>query len=218
MVGVMAACEGEADLRRRDVPEYLPLMTGTYQIYDVQEKHYYTSAIVEELHYQVKAEVTDSFPSGNNTYTYVIHRSTRTADEPWQSLDTWSMRRTGDDFIVSEQNTPYVKIKLPYYPANRWDGNSYNTLGADEYHYGAIGLPQSLNGISFENTLEVQQELNEDAIVFRDERKEIYAAGVGLIYKEVTQLHYCTDDACLGQQKIDEGIQMKMTISEYGKI
>lgn len=215
---VLLACEGEGAFHQRETPEYLPLTRGVYQIYDVQARNYYGSAPVQDLQYQLKAEVTDSFPSGD-TYTYVIHRSTRTGEqESWQPLDTWSVRSAGREFVVSEGNTPYLKLELPYTADHRWDGNAYNTLGVDEYRYSAIGLPQDVNGISFENTVEVQQEFNDDPIVYRDERKEIYAAGVGLVYKEVIQLHYCTEDACLGQQKINEGTEMKMVIRQYGKM
>lgn len=218
MFVLFAACDGDNRLRRSDVPDYFPLMTGAYQIYDVREKRYYASASVEDLHYQLRAEVIDSFPSPDNTYTYVIHRSTRTGEGPWQSIGTWSVRTGGNEFVVSEGTTPYVRLRIPYYSVNRWDGNAYNTLGADEYAYAAIGSPYTANGITFENTVQVQQEFNQDPIVYWDERKEIYAAGVGLIYKGVTQLHYCTDDACLGQQKIDEGTEMEMVITEYGKM
>lgn len=219
MMILVAACEGEDDaLRQQDEPRYLPLVTGAYQLYDVHEKRYYASAQVEEVQYRLKAEVIDSFPSGIDAYTYVVHRSIRTGDEPWQALDTWSVRSAENEFVVSEGATPFVKLKLPYKSDNRWNGNTYNTLGVDEYGYGPIGLPKELNGMRFENTLEVLQEFNQDPIVFRDERKEIYATDVGLIYKEVIQLHYCTDDACLGLQKIDEGTEMKMVITGYGKL
>jgi hypothetical protein len=128
------------------------------------------------------------------------------------------VRKDGNEFVVTEGNVPFVKLKLPYSAMHRWDGNTYNSLGIDEYGYEKIAVSEVVNGISFENTVQVEQELNDDAIVFRDERKEIYAAGVGLVYKEIIQLHYCTDDACLGQQKVDEGKEMKMVIRAYGKI
>ena len=74
-----------------------------------------------------------------------------------------------------------------------------------------------LNGMTFDNTITVEQEDNEDAIVFRDERKEVYALHLGLVYKELIQLNYCTDDVCLGQQRIDQGIEIRMVIKDYGK-
>lgn len=219
IVLLLIGCEHERELTVKDIPEYLPLKIGNYQVYDVREKKYSSGGTVEELTYELIAQVTDSFPADDNLYTYVVHRSKRlTPADSWQPVDTWSVRRDGGEFVVTEGNTPYVKINLPYYLEKRWNGNAYNTLGEDEYQYSMIHVPRELNGMTFDKTLEVQQEQNDDRIVFRDERKEVYAAGVGLIYKEVIQHHYCTDDPCLGQEKIEHGTEITMLIKDYGKM
>ena len=216
---VLAACEGSEIPPVRDISEYFPLRKGLYQVYEVHEKKHYSATAVEESTYQLKAEVTDSFPSSNGLFTYVIHRSTRLSPtDPWQPLDSWSVRRDHSEVIVTEGSTPYVKMKLPYLTENTWDGNAYNTLGADDYTYDEVDAPRDVDGISFMKTVLVEQEHNDDPIVFRDERQEIYAADAGLVYKKLIQLRYCTDDACLGQQKIDEGTEMTMVIREYGKM
>jgi len=217
MCGMLAACEGDPVSDVRPAPEYFPLVCGAYQIYDVKVINHSASPAPEELHYELLTQVTDSFPSGDNQYTYIIHRSTRHEGAAWESLDTWSARKEGSAVIVNESNIPYMKLKLPYSFGNRWDGNVLNTLGEDVYAYRKIGGSGVVNGISFENTVEVEQEDNQDPIVFRDARTEVYAAGAGLVYKEVIQLFYCTDESCLGQQKVDHGIEMKMVILEYGK-
>ena len=214
---LLAACEASDVSRIPDASHYFPLAKGVYQIYDVQSREYFSTGM-EELTYEMKAEVTDSFPSGN-TYTYIIHRSTRSSsDEPWAPLDTWSVRRHHPEIIVTEGNTPFVKMKSPYVADMAWDGNAYNNLGKDEYLLHEVDIPRELNGMSFGKTLSVEQEWNDDPIVYRDERQEIYARGVGLIYKRTVQLHYCTHDACLGQQKVEEGTEMTMVIKEYGKL
>lgn len=216
---LLAACQGSEISPIAKTSDYFPLQKGLYQVYEVYEKRYYPASIVEESTYELKTEVTDSFPSANGIYTYVIHRSTRSSlNEPWQPLDTWSVRRAESEVIVTEGNTPYVKIRLPYLTANTWDGNAYNNLGADEYMFNEVDVARDFDGISFNRTVLVEQEYNDDPIVFRDEREEIYAADAGLVYKKLIQLRYCTDDACLGQQKIEEGTEMTMVIREYGSM
>jgi hypothetical protein len=74
-----------------------------------------------------------------------------------------------------------------------------------------------VNGMTFEKILTVEQERNEDLMVCKDERHGVYALGVGLVYKEITELNYCTDENCRGQQKIDNGREMKLVIKKYGK-
>lgn len=213
---LLAGCHSDDGVVRDTGAGYFPLKKGLYQIYSVQETRY-SGAQEENLNYELLTAVVDSFPSVDGQYTYVIHRSRRTAEtDAWTLAETWSARKAHSEVIVSEGSTPFVKIKFPVSENTRWNGNAFNTLGVDEYAIHAIGAPREFNGMIFDQTIEVDQEHNEDFIVFRDERTEVYALGVGLVYKETLQLNYCTEDACLGQQKITEGITMKMAIKEYG--
>lgn len=210
-------CEAEKPRPLASGTEYFPLSKGQYQIYSVQEVHYLSGSEPLTLNYELMSVVADSFPSPDGQYIYVIHRSTReNASTAWQALDTWSVRKEDSRVTVSEGNTPFVKMIFPVREGTRWNGNTFNTLGDDEYELKSAGQPLEVNGMTFEKTATVEQERNEDLIVFRDVRSEVYAFGVGLVKKEIIQFHYCTDDACLGQQVIDEGIEMKMDIKEYG--
>lgn len=216
---VLTSCEDEEETIFHRGERYLALETGTFQVYAVHEIQYSASEGRVELSYEIMTQVVDSFPSATGEYTYVIHRSKRVSEaEPWEHLDTWSARLAKRDIVVSEGNTPFVKIKFPLATENVWNGNILNAGDEDMYQYAGIALPVSFNGMFFENTLTVEQENNGDKIVFRDQRKEIYALDVGLVYKEFIQLNYCTDDACLGQQKVDHGVEMIMVIKDYGKL
>jgi hypothetical protein len=215
---LLAGCESEETSILDSGDAYFPLQRGVYQVYAVHEVRYHVSAEPEILDYELMTEVTDSFPSAENGYTFVVRRSTRFAEaDPWEPLDTWAVRREGNKLIVSEGNTALVKILFPVRRGTRWNANSYNTLGEDIYEYEQVGQPLELNGMAFEKTMTVEQELNKDIIVFYDARREVYAYGTGMVYKEVTQLNYCTEDHCLGQQKIESGTDLKMEIREYGK-
>jgi hypothetical protein len=215
---LFAACEGDERVDLNTGSAYFPLQTGAFQVYRVEETHYSASEDPLETSYELMAEVVDSFPSGEEQVTFVIHRSVRANDsEDWGAFDTWSVRKDRNGVVVSEGNTPYVKMKFPLTTENAWDGNAFNTLGEDEYRLTGFGQPFELDGLEFRNTITIEQEYNDDRIVFRDERKEIYAYDAGLVYKELIQLNYCTGDACLGQQRIDHGLEMKMVIRDYGK-
>lgn len=218
LLAVLPGCESDDAIPPDAGARYFPIGRGVYQIYTVEEVHYAGAASPLKLTYELLTEVVDSFPSAGGTYTYVIHRSKRVMNsEDWQLLDTWSVRRDGNSIILSEGNTAYVKLRFPLKEGNTWNGNAFNSLGEDQYTLRHVRQPFQANDFSFSSTVTVEQEFNEDRIVFRDERKEVYAEDVGLVYREIVQLDYCTDDACLGQQKVDEGIEMKMTIIGYGK-
>lgn len=217
-MALVAGCEAEESTSLDTGSAYFPFKKGVYQVYSVNEIRYSAIAEPETLAYELMTEVVDSFPSPQGQYTYVIHRSRRSTEtDPWEALDTWSARKDNSEAIVSEGNTAFVKVIFPIRSGTRWNGNAFNTLENDEYELKDIDQPFEVNGMTFEKTLTVEQERNEDFIVFRDERQEVYALDVGLVYKVITQLNYCTDDNCRGQQKIDSGIEMKLVIKQYGK-
>jgi hypothetical protein len=217
-LALFAGCDGEENLMRDPGTAYFTLKKGLYHVYAVNEIRHSASAAPEVLNYEIMTEVVDSFPSAQGDYTYVIHRSRRASEgEPWEQLDTWSARKDKSEVIVSEGNIPFVKVSFPLREDTRWDGNAFNTIGVDEYELKDINQPREVNGMTFEITMTIEQERNEDVIVYRDERSEVYALDVGLIYKEVIQLNYCTNDDCLGQQKVDHGLEMKMVIKQYGR-
>src|SRR5690606_22616374 len=195
--------------------DYFPVVRGGYWMYDVEETIYQFPGDPHYSAYQLLIETVDSLPSSVG-YTYILQRSRRTApEEPWHALDTWSARKTKEELIIAEGNTPFAKLRFPVRRSARWNGNAWNNLGDDEYTITEIDAPAVINDLSFERTLTVEQEMNDDRIVFRDERTEMYAEGVGLIYQQVVQLHYCTDDACLGQEKVEQVVERTMRIIGY---
>lgn len=218
LLGVgFGGCKDSQPLPREMGTAYFPLKKGLYHIYAVEEVRYTRGSAPRSLRYEIKTEVADSFPSDTGELTYVIYRSRREDDsQPWEPLDTWSARRNDMRVIVSEGNTPFVRLTFPVDQGSRWNGNQFNTLGEDEYELTVAGQPREVNGMTFEKTITVDEERNEDEIVFHDVRSEIYALGVGLVYREIVQLHYCTDDACIGQQVIDDGVELTMEVKEYG--
>jgi hypothetical protein len=195
---------------------YIPLQVGNFQIYDVDETNYFPLEDPEELHYQVKTEVVDSFEHTEGSYTYVVHRSRRDSENnPWTYVDSWSVRVTDLEAIVNENNISFVKMVFPVAVGKKWNGNAYNASEEDEYEMTVVNQPYQVGDTQFENTVTVDQENRVD-LLFNDRRFEVYAKDIGLIYHEVTDLEYCSEVECFGQNKIEQGIVYRQTIKEYG--
>ena len=197
--------------------DYFPLKVGTYQRYRVDEIRYSQVAEPETLRYELKEVVVDSFVNASKSIVYVIQRSTR-ADEnsEWQFLETWSARKNTESAISVEGNTAYEKLSFPLNKGASWDGNEFNDLGEDSYAVTDYDVSSDVNGTTFDKTLTVEQEFNEDPIVYTDLRTEVYARGVGLIKKETTQLVFCQSQTCPGNELIESGVIYKQEIMEYG--
>lgn len=195
---------------------FIPLNAGDFHIYNIDEITYSPLEDPVELHYQVKTEVVDSFEDNGGSVTYVVHRSRRESEnDTWAYVDSWSVRVTDFEAIVNEGNVSYVKIAFPITVGKKWNGNTYNASEADEYEITSVNESYSIGDKLFKKTIVVDQENRVD-LLFNERRFEVYAKEIGLIYREVTDINYCDEVECFGQNKIVSGIIYRQTMVEYG--
>lgn len=216
VVMMLVSCsEDEAD--RTNAEEYFPMVVGMYQVYDIQEIQYSAFSPPVLSTYQLQQEIIDSFKNGEGGITYVIHRSIRQqATDDWNYLNTWSMYRSDQFSVVQEENIKFVKLIDPLQVNNQWNGNLFNSLGEDSYRIESIGKVFSDDqGSVFENTVVVNQS-DERNLLFQDERIEVYASGVGLVFKESNVIQFSTSGGLPGVEIIG-GYYWKQVLTAYGK-
>lgn len=221
LILMVAGCGDDEPGRLADA-EYFPLRTGFYQIYSVERTEY--SSVKPTVHevYELKTEVVDSFLNDIGTHTYVIYRSRRNAEtDAWQFVESWSARVTPFLAIVMEGNISYVQLIFPSSKNGRWNGNSLNTLGADEYTIISSGASYQLTtGETIQDCIEVSQHDERD-ILARDERQEVYARNIGLIYKKSIVVNYCADSQSIqcpfGVDFVVSGIEFEQVLKSYGQ-
>ncbi|MEQ1585557.1 MAG: hypothetical protein ABL895_06750 [Cyclobacteriaceae bacterium] len=226
LIAALAACSSEDPVNPDTGLNYFPLKTGESWIYQVEET-LINQSIESVINYDLRVTVTDSTKNSSGGYTYILHRETKASGtNPWQPLDTWSASLLTNQMTQNESNTVFVKLIFPPASGLKWNGNQYNNLpdngnvfnGKDSETYQVTDFDKSLTldtGLEYPKTLTVIQNNFTDGIVGRDERSEVYALDVGLIYKEVIQLEYCTTPSCLGQQKVDKGVIYRQTLKAY---
>lgn len=226
---MMLACSTD----ERVVPDlgrdYYPLRVGSYTIYQVDETKILFSAETKTS-YELKITVTDSSVSNQGVVTYFLSRQKRaTSSATWENFDMWSAQVINNKIVQNEGNVLFVKLIFPISLNLAWDGNEFNNLAddgnlfagdnSDQYFIGDLDASVTLpSGFETDRSLTVIQNDFSDNIVGVDQRKEMYARGVGLIYKAVTQLEYCTSSNCLGQQKIDKGVILTQSLKAHGRI
>ena len=213
------SCDSENRIIVQDRPtDYFPLKKGMFQIYDVSET-VYTLGQPVQLSYQLKTVITDSIDRGDGSFAFVQMRYRRSElSQPWQYSGTWAVRADGRELLINEDNILYVKFRTPLMNAYTWNGNAYNDQDEDTYLMEYVKEPQTIGFLELGDCIVINQEDNQDFVVYLDERKEIYARGIGLVEHSIRQLHYCTQTelGCLGQQVVDEGVERTQTIVSYG--
>lgn len=211
----MGCFENEPSKQAND-QAYFPLQTGYYQVYSVVENIYTEVNSPEFLTYELKTEVVDSFPNLGGGFTFVIHRSTRpTENDAWEFLDTWSARVNEFQAVLTEGNISFIQMTFPVFKNREWNGNELNILEEDLYRIERAGGSYQLDTeLAFNDVLVINQqdELNE---LLRDQREEVYALNVGLVYKKSVVLNYCDEGSCFGQQEIKDGVEYYQVLKEY---
>ncbi|MEO8087344.1 MAG: hypothetical protein ABI763_11015, partial [Bacteroidota bacterium] len=90
-----------------------------------------------------------------------------------------------------------------------WNGNDKNTLEEEMYHYKNINTSKTYNNLSFDSTLTVIQR-DDNNFVEKIYGVEVYASGIGMIYKE-------RDDLRKTSGIIVSGTEFKMVVNSYGE-
>jgi hypothetical protein len=201
---------------------YFPLITGKYIIYDVDSEGW-NSFVVDttdsnyhsESHYQIMEEVDSPYVDNAGNTAFRIVRSRRTNEsDPWTITDIWSANLTDHTAEKVEENLRFIKLDFPVILNRQWFGNS--KIQADSnlaflngwvYEYTSVFQPLSLNGLTFDSTVTVKEDLDSNAIQ-QYIYMEKYAKNVGMIYKYEDSL-----STQPGYPK--SGRILKMTAKEY---
>jgi hypothetical protein len=221
---ILLGCSEDEPKKEETDEQYFPLQTGLFQIYEVTETIYSEVNPTQFLEYELKTEVVDSFANLEGGYTFVIHRSTRsTENDPWQFQEAWSARANAYQAVLTEGNISYVRIAFPAIKNKEWNGNALNALEVDSYLLESVGKPFEVStDLEFNDCLVIVQEQFMD-IDSKDERQEVYARNVGLIYKSTIDIEYCNDGklpiegGCVGLFIIKSGTEALQVLKEYGE-
>jgi hypothetical protein len=224
---LLSGCQSRHILPKSTGTEYFPLKIGAYWVYNVSETTITQLGGQTNTLYDLKVQISDSVLLSGQ-WSYVMERFTRNdASQPWVSAGTWSARHDAFKAVLQEGNIPFIKLSFPLLDGKMWDGNALNNLGGpdrcangtvncDNYAVADLAKRFEGQGISFDDTVTIIENNDNDPIVKQDVRKSVYAKTVGLVYSEVTILQYCTVGACIGQQIVENGSIVKQTIEDYG--
>ncbi|RQO31348.1 hypothetical protein DBR32_05130 [Taibaiella sp. KBW10] len=187
-----------------DNSNYLPLQKGKYILYDVDSiVHNDFNNTSISYRSQMRYDVVDSFYDNQNRLTYTVNVMwRRNSADAFIPKDVIQVTKTKTAVEWVQTNVRLTKMVFPVVEGTAWNGNSFvSTLDPqlDEYQvdkygwnykYANVGSSFDPGNNPFYNTVTVNEvdastnTPNGDVYADRNYSQEIYAYGIGLVYKE----------------------------------
>lgn len=213
--------------------EYYPVKVGNYWIYDVSETTFtnqFLTDAADSVTYQVRERVDTVYRDQTGELTFQLIRSRRAdASQPWGQDSIVTISKSFSDLRYTYNNLKTVKLIFPPAENKKWNGNAFNSLepdssqGADRFlfSYAQVGQPFTLDDTTYNNTVKVVQYNRQDLVKLID-RHEVYALGVGMIYKRIIDYTYetCKSETCEDVRPgfIVQGRRRFLKLSTFGQL
>ncbi|MDR2834666.1 MAG: hypothetical protein LBV69_00495 [Bacteroidales bacterium] len=181
--------QNEEPVNKNSGKEYYPLKIGDTLIYQVTKiSTDVPSDYYDTINYLLKEVVTSSYIDNEGDDSYRLERYIKQENKNWEIYQVWSAKIKDDKAEKNEENQRIIKIKFPISINKKWNGNILNNLDNKIFYISNFNHSYSLNNENYSNCLTIIQD-SLSSIINQDFECEIYAADIGLIYKEMTHIN-----------------------------
>lgn len=216
LAGIFISCKKDNAPEPKFHFDYYPLQTGRFVIYNAMEISHDDQALIQHdtTLFFLKTVIGEEIVDLEGDVAFKFFRFWKTEeDAEWVIKDVWTTKLKQLRIELVEENQRLVKLVFAPSADKTWDINAYNTDPRLEANYDASSLhaARSIGGIQFDSTLRVNQQ---DFFSLVDHRKkfEIYAKGVGLVYK------FYKDNDILNFDTLDirKGTEIHYRVIDFG--
>ncbi len=199
--------------------DYFPLRAGQTTVYAVESIQYRPARPADTSRYEIREVVQAPVTDLSGEEAFVIHRYYRPlGDTTWKADpdSVWTAKRDAHLATRTENNVPFIKLSFPLGKDLGWNGNAFNDRGEDSYKVTAWNQPYDSGTATYESTVTVEQSNEADECVKKNVQYEVYARGVGLVRKEITEVYYLQPDGtCDLTQTISYGRRLSQRLIEF---
>ncbi|NNV57891.1 hypothetical protein [Limnovirga soli] len=203
---LMGCAKQSATVQFPALSDYLPLQTGRVLVYRLDSSLIPldgSDLVVKSYH--AKDSIADTITDGMGRLTYRMYRFvTDTLEtQPWQNIGTFLITANAQTVeLLDDKNRRFVILTQPLRDGFTWPGNAYiDTKSATSpfqfmdgwrYQYTQFNQPITLDDALLDSTITVLQRdeisppgpFEPQNYQQRNYAVEIYAKGIGLVYKE----------------------------------
>ena len=175
---------------------YVDVTQGRYIEYVVLEINHDENSLVQHdtLRYYLKIQIEDTLSDnlGRKCNKYVRYKKTNINDS-WILSDIWTIIIDENNAEIVEENQRTIKMKFPVNDYTNWNANVFNNLTSLDCFYEEIHKARTINGLSFDSTVRVNQGSDRNLIRYYN-KYETYAKGIGMIEKYYKDLNISNFD------------------------
>lgn len=188
--------------------DYQPLNKGHFIIYDVDSIIYddFTKT-VDTFYSEMKDEIGDEFIDDQGRTSHYVNRYQRKNNtEPWVISHIYYITQNEYRLEWKENNLRFIKMVYPVKLNKKWKGNSYMPTQTNtelswmddwDYRYTDVVAPYNTGSKTYNSCHIVDHAdyiegipSDPNSYSARGFSKEVFAKGVGMIYREVTHWEY----------------------------
>ena len=195
--------------------DYQPLALGKFWVYSVTETVYFGESDAETSHYYYKDQIQSDYFNEEGEQVFLFVREKSTDRQTWLPEQTYTMKISKGSLIRFQDNRYLVALVFPPSATKKWNGNVLNMDQEEEFRFQMLTQYQ-LEDSLYNDVVKVVQQEEDDRIILRDNRYEVYAREVGLLESYYEVLNYCARNDCLGQEIIESGRFSHLKLIQYG--
>jgi hypothetical protein len=216
------SCDGETLELTLEVPDgpskFQPLVVGNYIDYQIDTVRFTEFDGYDSGTYQLRELIAEQLDDSFSNQRYKLERYRR-ADETqnWRLDSIWTARFQNSSYIKIENNVPFVRLVSPVLANTTWNGNLLNSNSEETYRVGFYLEDYTVLDKTYNNSMEIIHQVD-TSLLFTNTRSEIFAEGVGLIYKKAESIRLCDLSGCFGTKLPVGGTSFEQKIIGTGKM
>lgn len=212
---ILSACEETENPRTDFGQDFQPMRVGLFWIYEVDETIVFGEGDEEQSTYFLRDQIEYSFQNAAGEEVFVVKREKSEDLDFWVGQGNYSLHIRRNALIRQFENQKTVPLVFPVEMGKSWDAMVYNSSNPDEYRVSFMGNV-TVGEQTFQRSVKILQEEDDDEITFRDNRFEVFTRGIGMVEQYYEVFTYCSRNDCLGEMIVNSGRKTHMKISVYG--
>ncbi|PJJ60396.1 hypothetical protein [Hymenobacter chitinivorans] len=201
---ILAGCQNDSVPGLQSGADYFPLEVGRYRIYAVADTLWANYQRTPSS-YQFRETITDQINDATGQPGYRIVRARRVLPtDAWRDDSVMFVAATDHALLLTRNNRRTVELVFPVRKDRVWNMNAFNsldTVAAENRYYQNVGetFQSQFGGKTYSYNQTLTTALTEDNrngqnnAVYRSTYDQVYAQGVGPVYRARRRYIYCAD-------------------------